>query len=80
MKVVKYHAINDLQGYAVRKIGSEYRISFMDRFLDVDGAPTYKLEGDSYSAGKLHSYASPFVADDVIRKQILPLYKIKAAA
>lgn len=78
MKIIKYHPINDLQGYAVHRVGNEYRIAFVTRFVDFEGVVTFKMEGESYSKGRLHSYPSPFVADYVIRKEILPLYK-KAA-
>lgn len=75
MNVIKYHPVSKTQGYVVHKVESKYHVAFATQFQTADGTVQYKKEGDSKSLGRPLIYTSPFTADYVIRKEILPLYK-----
>lgn len=74
---IKFHAISKTHGFAVERMQKEWRIVFVRQEVK-NGQNVLIKESTSYSAGKMHSYPSPFVAEHVIKTQILPLYK-KAA-
>lgn len=75
VQVVKFHPVNETQGYVVYKKGTKYQVAFASRFVSEDKTIVYKKEADSRSLGRLLEYSSPFTADYVIRKEILPLYE-----
>lgn len=78
MSYIKFHPISETHGYAVERTRSGYQIIYVRRTKDKDGLQVLVKEATSYSNGKIHSYPSPFVADHVIRTEILPLYRSAA--
>lgn len=70
---IKFHPVSETHGYAVEKQGERYVVSYVQN-VSKDNKPVLLREAFSRSQGKLLAYDSPFVADHVIRKEILPLY------
>jgi hypothetical protein len=74
LNYVKLHMIDDIRGFAVEKDDGRYLIAFVSKSQDKDGKESVIKEAQAYSNGKLQAYTSPFLADYVIRTEILPLY------
>lgn len=77
VNAVKFHSVNDTHGYAVEKLGNSYVVSFVRKII-LEGKNAFLREAFSRNRGRDLSFSSPFVADYMIRSEILPLYK-KAA-
>lgn len=70
-----FQPINETHGFAVEKIGNGYQIIFVSQARNEDGSQKLVKEATSRSGGRLHKYTSPFLAGNVIKREILPLYK-----
>ena len=77
VKPVKFYKTSETCGYAVEKIESSYRVVFVEKSVEA-GQDVFTLKGCSRSRGKSLKYASVFLADYTIRREILPLYKAAA--
>lgn len=78
MKYLFFHPINNTNGYAVEKMNRDFAVVFVER-RSKDGKDDLVKVGIAHSNGKMLVYSSPFIADHVIRTEILPLYKKEVA-
>ena len=74
MSYVKFHPVSETHGFAVEKMQKSWNVVYVRR----ENEKLIK-EGSSRSNGRLLSFSSPFLADFVIRTEILPLYKKEIA-
>lgn len=69
---IKIHTISDTHAYAVEKVAGGYAVVYIKKALQ-----NYTREAIARSNGRNRVYSSPFVADYVIRNEILPLYNLQ---
>lgn len=72
--VLSYFPVSKTQGYAVVKTGfNKYDVQFGNKVAK-DGEEAFEREALATSMGRSHSYASQALAENVIKREILPLY------
>lgn len=75
VNVLKFHPTSETHGYAIEKRGLKYHVLFVELHMIDATHRMFTKEGDSMSRGRPHIYDSIFMADYVVRNEILPLYK-----
>lgn len=69
---IKIHPITETHAYGVERVSGGYAVVYLKKVLQ-----EYTREAIARSNGKNRVYSSPFVADYVIRTEILPLYNLQ---
>lgn len=71
---IHFYPTTDSHGYAIEKQGDEYAILFVEKKNLDNGQAIYFREAQAMSRGRDHIYATVFLADYVLRHDIMQLY------